>query len=166
MQGDDRPAAVRLHAERRRRCSARAGEPRSTPESACFTTCPDAALACAAREVTLYLAVTSLRRPAVFSDVSSLALRASSDGPVLGPAMARMTITSASTNRRPSVAEIPPGCLHDEGHRLWWPSKKCVSQAPSPRLLRLTAPPLPNAATMGSRRRASGRSSNASLRYQ
>jgi hypothetical protein len=51
-------AAVRLRAGRHATCSARAGEPRSTPERACFTTCADATLACAAREVTLYLALT------------------------------------------------------------------------------------------------------------
>src|SRR5207249_698322 len=37
------------------RGSARAGEPRSTPERACFTTLPEATLTCAARDVTLYL---------------------------------------------------------------------------------------------------------------
>jgi hypothetical protein len=52
-------AAVQLHAERHGTCNARAGEPRSIPERACFTTCPDATLTCAAREVTLYLAVAS-----------------------------------------------------------------------------------------------------------
>jgi hypothetical protein len=48
------------NAERRGTCTARAREPRSTAERACFTTCPDATLACAAREVTLYLALPSL----------------------------------------------------------------------------------------------------------
>jgi hypothetical protein len=52
-------AAVRLRAEQHATCSARAGELRSTPERACFTTCPETALACAVREVTLYLAVPS-----------------------------------------------------------------------------------------------------------
>jgi hypothetical protein len=52
-------AAVRLRAEQHATCSARAGEPQSTPERACFATCPEATLACAAREVTLYLAVVS-----------------------------------------------------------------------------------------------------------
>ena len=59
MQGDDSPAAVRLHAERHGTRSARAGEPRSTTERACFTTCLEATLTCAAREVTFYLAVPS-----------------------------------------------------------------------------------------------------------
>jgi hypothetical protein len=59
MQGDDSPAAVRLHAERHGTCTARAGEPRSTTERACFTTCLEATLTCAPREVTLYLAVPS-----------------------------------------------------------------------------------------------------------
>jgi hypothetical protein len=59
MQGDDSPAAVRLHAERHGTRSARAGEPRSTTERACFTTCLEATPTCAAREVTLYLAVAS-----------------------------------------------------------------------------------------------------------
>jgi len=66
-QRDDGPCAVPLHAEQHGTCTVRAGEPRSTPERACFTTCPEATLACAAREVTIYLAVTSLRRSAVFS---------------------------------------------------------------------------------------------------
>ena len=52
-------AAVHLHAERRGTCSARACEPRSTPKRACFTPSPEATLACAAREVKLYLAVPS-----------------------------------------------------------------------------------------------------------
>jgi hypothetical protein len=59
MQGDDSPAAVRLHAERHGTCSARASGPRSTPERACFTTCLEATLTWAAREVLLYLAVAS-----------------------------------------------------------------------------------------------------------
>jgi hypothetical protein len=54
-------AAVRLRAEQHATCSARAGEPHSTPERACFATCPEATLACVAREVTLYLALTSSR---------------------------------------------------------------------------------------------------------
>jgi hypothetical protein len=64
--------AVRLHAERHRTCSARARQPRSTPERACFTTCSEATLACAAREVTFYLAVPSplLSRPALLGPVS------------------------------------------------------------------------------------------------
>jgi hypothetical protein len=53
MQGDDSPGCSPAAHERHRMCSARAGEPRSTPERACFTTRPDATLTCAAREVTL-----------------------------------------------------------------------------------------------------------------
>jgi hypothetical protein len=57
--GDDSAAAVRPRAERHRTCSARAGEPRSTLERACFTTCRESTPTCAAREVTIYLAVAS-----------------------------------------------------------------------------------------------------------
>jgi hypothetical protein len=64
-------AALHLHAERHVTCSARAGEPRSTPERACFTTGPDPTLTCAAREVTLYLAVPSPLLPAAPSPRSA-----------------------------------------------------------------------------------------------
>jgi len=57
MQGDNGPAAVRLHAEPHGTCTARAREPRSTTERVCFTTCLEATPTCAAREVTLYLAL-------------------------------------------------------------------------------------------------------------
>jgi hypothetical protein len=46
MQGDDSPGCSPAAHERHRMCSARAGEPRSTPERACFTTRPDATLTC------------------------------------------------------------------------------------------------------------------------
>jgi hypothetical protein len=59
MQGDAVRAAVQLRVERHGMCSARARESRSTPERVCFTTCPDATLPFAAREVTFYLAVPS-----------------------------------------------------------------------------------------------------------
>jgi hypothetical protein len=61
MQGDDgpgcSPAARRVTEDVQRACW------RATKysERACFTTCPAATLACAAREVTLYLAVDSYR---------------------------------------------------------------------------------------------------------
>jgi len=42
-----------------RTCATAVGKARSTPEGACFTTCPAATGACAAREVTFYLAVPS-----------------------------------------------------------------------------------------------------------
>jgi hypothetical protein len=116
-------AAGRLHAERRRTCSARAGEPRSTPERAYFMTWPEATLACAAREVTLYLALTSLRRPVVFSQVSSLACRASATGPCSGSGPGMHDDHGPPPRTAEPVAEIPPGCLHDEGHRLSWPPR-------------------------------------------
>jgi hypothetical protein len=52
-------AAAPLCRQRHATCSVRASEPRSIPESACFTTCPEATLTCAAREVTFYLALPS-----------------------------------------------------------------------------------------------------------
>jgi hypothetical protein len=68
-------AAVRLHAERHGTCSPRAGKPRSTRERPCFTARPKARLACAAREVTLYLAVSS---PSSSRPLSSRVLASSS----------------------------------------------------------------------------------------
>ena len=90
-------AAVLLRVERHATCGARAGEPRSTPERACFTTCPGATLVCAAREVTLYLAVTSppfLARPPAgpITDWSSIrfgSVIVPPEGPPLGPKPAR-----------------------------------------------------------------------------
>lgn len=90
-------AAVRLRAERHATCSARAGEPRSILERACFTTCPDATLTCAAREVTLYLALTFSRllapSPASpMTDCSSIgsgSVTVPPGGPSLGPRPAR-----------------------------------------------------------------------------
>jgi hypothetical protein len=83
-------AAGRLHAERRRTCSARAGEPRSTSERAYFMTWPEATLACAAREVTLYLAVPSPSSSASLSPVSFLARRRLSAAHILGSGLATL----------------------------------------------------------------------------
>ena len=58
-RGDYCPDAIWLHAERHRTCRARAGEPRSTPERACFTTSSDVTRTSVACEVKLYLALPS-----------------------------------------------------------------------------------------------------------
>ena len=71
-RGDCCPGAIWLHAERHRTCRARAGEPRSTPERACFTTSSDVTRTSVACEVKLYLAVPSplLSRPPLLGPVS------------------------------------------------------------------------------------------------
>jgi hypothetical protein len=92
-QGDASPAAVRLHAERHGTCSARAGEPRSTPEWACFTTCPEATLTCAAREVTLYLAVP------FHAPHRSLSLLLAPCSPIRSPVRHRCSAASGSGPR-------------------------------------------------------------------
>ena len=134
-QGDDGPSAIALHTEQRGTRSERAGKPRSTRKRACFATCPDATLTCAAREVTFYLAVTSLRRLAVFSQASSQARRASSAG---------LTVFWAGHGTYDDYGPPPRAAEASVGGDPSWPSarpgpppmvasEKYVSQAPDPR---------------------------------
>jgi hypothetical protein len=71
-------AVVWRSAERPRACRVEAGKPRSTPKRACFTTWSVAALGCATREVTFYLAVPSSSSSAPLSSGPS-----ASSSPVL-----------------------------------------------------------------------------------
>src|SRR5439155_19349371 len=87
---------------------ARAGEPRSTPERACFTTCSDATLGCGAGEVTFYLAVPSPSSSCVSLPVRSSARHRSSSGSVLSPPPPRLELAVG--------LDEPLEHLHDE-----WP---------------------------------------------
>jgi hypothetical protein len=65
--GEHSCGSAQLHGERCATCSAREGDPRSSPQREYFATCPSPTLTCAAREVTFYLALP-------FASSSSLAL--------------------------------------------------------------------------------------------
>jgi hypothetical protein len=90
------------------RCTARAGKPRSTTERACFTTCLEAMPTSAAREVTLYLALTfppSSPRPLAgpMTDQSLIrfgSVTVQSGGPPLGPKPSPSLASPRSTDEQ------------------------------------------------------------------
>ena len=111
-------ATARQRAERDPTCSTCAGEPRSTPRRACFTTCPKATLVSAASEVKLYLAVPSPRSsrcpPARPITSPSSVLR-----PVSFRARHRTALRSGLRSETSSIIGLAQGRVPNTGLR--WP---------------------------------------------
>jgi hypothetical protein len=135
MQGDDSPAALRLHAKRHGTCTARAGEPRSTTERACFTTCLEATPTRAAREVTLYLAVASPSS----SGLTFLGLTAGSSSI---PARARSGSAAAIPGSPDPCPGTDPGSAHPRARDRSFPSSSRLA-LPVPSLARRRSRPGP-----------------------